>query len=124
MTRTKSIVDVDIAEISNLFGERFVAFLLTGMEAEVFEDQHSTGLQTLPCRLYACSDYFIHFSNRLAEQFTEPLGGMIHFERCVLLRVALGPAEVAHHDRACPSVENVLDRRDRSANAPVVRDFA
>src|SRR5262245_41122246 len=124
MAGAEGVVDVNIAEIGYLFGERFVACLLAGMEAEVFEEKHRPRIQPLCCRCYAWSDYFIYFPNRLAELFIKSLRDMIHFERCVLLGIALGPAEVAHHDRACPSVENVLDGRQRRANAPVVGDFA
>ena len=54
------------------------------------------------------------------EEFRDP----IQAEGSVFLGIALGTAEMAHHNGARPRVQNLLESGDCSANPPVVRNVS
>ena len=45
MRRAERVVDVEVAELAQLFGERAVVLLFAGMKAEILDEQHLARLQ-------------------------------------------------------------------------------
>ncbi len=54
--RAEGVVDVEVAERGELFGEPVVVLLLLLVEAQVFEQQHVAVIQLRDCRLGLLAD--------------------------------------------------------------------
>src|SRR5262249_62390446 len=122
MASAEGIVDVYVAQRRDQLGEIGIALLFTRVEAEILQQQYLAWLQRLRGRFHRGADDLVYLAHRPAEQLTKPFRNAVHRERRILLRIALGPAEVAHHNRAGTGVKNVLDRRQRGLDAAVVGD--
>ncbi len=120
--RAEGVVDIDIAELGELFGEvRLVLFLFL-VEADVFEQQHVAVLQRIGRLLGLGADAVAGELHRFAQKLAEPVGARL--ERILGLRPALGPAKVRHEDHPAAAIDDVLDRRQRHDDTPIVGDLA
>src|SRR5262249_13041601 len=122
VARPEGVVDVDIAEIGNLPGERRIPGLLTGVEAEIFEYENVARLEILGRAADAGTDDRIRDLHRTGQELAESVGRVLHAKGGVLFRITLGPAEVAHDNEGGVLVEQRLERRQGGADAPVVGD--
>ena len=99
-----------------------IVLLLPWVEAQVLQQEHVTRLHRRDGRDDRRADDFVRgLLDRLAEQFAEPGGDLVHRQVLALLgRGLFRPAEVAHGDDRGAGVEQLADRRQRRADAAVV----
>ncbi len=122
MRGAESVVDVNVAQLRQLLGQRQVVLFLALLEAGVFEHEHITWLERRGHRFDLGADDGGRHLDLFAEQFAEGFGRGLKAE--LGIRTALGPAEVAHEDEGRALIQRVLDGRQGGADALVVRHLA
>ena len=122
MCRPERVVHVDVAVGGERLGEPGVVLLLLGVEAEVLQEQDLAVAKALDGVLRAHAEGIAGHRDRLAHQLAQALGDRTEPE--AVADLAIGPAEVAGQDDAGALRLQVLDRRQRRANARVVGDPA
>ena len=131
MTGAEGVVAVDVAErgervevrrIVGLAGLLFESLLVfTGIEADVFQQQHAAVDERLHLGLSVRADGVGNKRDRSAEQFGESRGDGLEAE-LRLRPFAFGAAEVAHQDGSATAIEDRLNGWERHADSQVVGD--
>ena len=124
----EGVVDVDVAELSELFGEGGVVGLFGGVEAEVFEQQRLAGLEVAGHLARDGADAVGREGDVFAvgEDVLEKLAEAVD-DRAKAHGVdalALGAAEMRGEDDLGFAAQSVLDGGDGFADARVVGDGA
>ena len=88
----ESVVDVEVGQRGELFGEFGVVLRLAGVEAGVFEEHHATVVEGRQRFLDLRADGGIELEDRRSEELFEPLRYRVH--RALGVESALGPPEV------------------------------
>ena len=124
----EGVVDVDVAEAGELFGEGGIVGLFFGMEAEVFEQEGLAGLEItgelggdLADAVGGEGDVFVLVDDVVEEQAEAVDDGA---EAHGVDGLALGTAEMGGEDDLGFVAEGVLDGGDGLADAGVVGDGA
>ena len=118
----EGVVDVDVGVAGERPREALVVGLLAGRKAQVLQQRHRAGVQVVDHLAGAVADGLVGQGNVGAEQLRQPRGDRL--QRILLVRLALGAAEVRgeHHARAL--LDGELDRGQALADAGVVGDGA
>ena len=116
------VVDVDVAQLGQVRGERRIVRFLAGVEAQVLDQHHPAGLEGLrPAQRLEAGDLGRQRDSD-AEQLAQ--AHRDRRERTLWIDLALRPTEVgaAHDLRA--TLSQVFDGRKRRGDAQVVLDAA
>ncbi len=120
MGRAKGVIDINIAEPGQLFGEVGIVLLFFLMEAEIFQQKNITVFQLSGEFVDFRADAVRRERHRLVQQFGQSAGGRL--ERIPRLRAAFGTAEMAHENEAAAAIQDAFNRRKRLGNAAVIGD--
>src|SRR5579875_680553 len=124
----EGVVNVDFAEIGELFGEVTVVFFFFGVEAEILEEEGLTGLEIPGHLLGDFADtvrgeaYVFVGAEDVVEEFAEAYGDGAEAEGVDAL--ALGAAEVGGEDDFGSLAQGELESGDGLADAGVVGNAA
>ena len=118
----EGVVDVDVAQLGQIRGERGIVRFLAGVEAQVLDQHDLAGLEVLgPAQRLEAGD-FGRQPDVDAEQFAQ--SPRDRCERVLRINLAFRTPEVrAAHDLG-PARPQVFDGRQRRADAQVVLDPA
>ena len=120
MGRAKGIVDVDVTQLGERTGKGRIVALFSGMEAHVLQQRHFARPQAGHDRLGRRTDARAAGGDRSAQQLAQTGRDGSQTQRRD--DGPLGPAEMGQqHDARTGGAEGV-DRRQRGANARVVRN--
>ena len=122
MRRAERVVHVDVRVGRERLRELRVVLLLLGVEAQVLEEQQLAGSEPPHGVLGSRAERVAGHRDRASEQLGQPLRDRPEPER--VLDLAVGAAQVTGEDEARALREQVLDRRQRGADALVVGDLA
>jgi len=114
----EGVVDVDVRQGGELRCERRVVRRLPGMETQVLEQQDLARSEGAGCGLDLRSHTVPRRLHGPPEQLREPRRDRRHAQ--LFDDLALGAAEVRGEDDGAPLAEQVLDGRQRGADACVV----
>ena len=117
----KGVVDIDVAEFSQFFGEGLVTFFLFLMKPQIFEKEDVPGLQRSGGFCRGLTDTVGGEGDGCAEELLEARNKV--FEGIFFGGSILGTAEVGHQDDAAAVVKDLLYGRDGGADAGVVGDL-
>jgi hypothetical protein len=118
----KGVVDIDIAQLCQLGGHLRVVLGLALVEARVLQHQHLTRLERRRRRFRRRPGRLPDKLDRRADQRRQVVGSDLH---AVLgVGAILRAPKMAHQDQRGAVVEQILDRRQRGADAGVVGDGA
>ena len=119
MRGAERVVDVEVAQGSQLLAERGVVLLFLGVEAQIFQQQDfaRSGFHGRDLGPHAIGRHL----NRPAEQLLQPRGHgpQTHFG----VRLPLGTAEVRRQNHAGAAIQGELDGGQRRLDALVAGDF-
>ena len=120
MSAPEGIVDINIAEPGQRSGKDRIVFLFFGMKADILKQRYSAVAQV-------CRDVFSWFADaivreryRFADKFLQPSGDRT--KRIFFHWLSLRPAEMRHEDDLCAMLSQIVNRRQRLADARVIRD--
>ena len=124
MRGAEGVVDVDLSQRSQLFGEGFLVFGFLFSEADVFQQDDVARLHGGCHRLGVFADNFLVRCQ--LDLFVQQLGeaGGYRSQRELLLILTLRASQVGAEDDLGLMVDQVLDGRQRSDDALVVGDDA
>ena len=118
----ESVVDVQVRQAGHGAGQLFVVLLFTRVEAGIFQDQHLTGLQGRGGLHGAAADSVLGELDRRFDERTQVFGHRA--EREFGFRPVLRPAQMRRQDHRRPVVQQVLDGRQRGADAGIISHLA
>ena len=118
MRGAERIIDVHVAQLRELFGERGIILLFFGMESEIFEQKHLPLLQI--------SNHFLDFwahtagskGDGLPQQFSKP--GRNRPQAVLRFRLPFRPAQMRGEDEAPAFFEHVSNRWERCVDTGIV----
>ena len=119
--RAEGVIDVEVAERSELLGEVGVIGLFTWVKTHVFEKEDFPVLHCGDGGLGFLTDAVFDEVNGSIDQLAET--DRDGFERVFRIRRGLGAPEVGHEDDLRPGLDEVFDRRDGRGDAGVVGDL-
>ncbi len=120
--RAEGVVHVDVRQLAERGRELIVVLGLARLEADVLEQQHPARLQAIDGCVGARSDDVVGEVDVRTGQLGQTRRDRRQREGGV--GRALGPSEVAREDHLRAAAAQVLDRRQRRADASVVGDRA
>ena len=122
MRAAERVVHVDVGQRGELLGEGGIVLLLRGVEAQVLEQQHAAGRQRRDRLVGGRPDAVVGERDRRAEEGGERVGDRAQAH--VRDALAVGAPEVRHQDHLRVLLAQVLDGRQRLAEALVGLDLA
>ncbi len=121
MRRSESVVDVEVGERRQPIGEGAVVRLLSGIEPEILEQNHLSGLDVRANGRGGLSYNLVERHHVAAKQLRQAVGHRSQPQ--VLDDRALRATEVRReHERGSP-VEELVQRRKGRADPEIVRDL-
>src|SRR5947207_2400055 len=97
MGGTECVVDINIAERRQLFGESRIVLLFFRMKAEILEQQHISILQSSRHSLNLRSNAVRRELDRLFQQLTKAGGNKL--QTVLRLRLPFGPAQMRRENK-------------------------
>jgi len=116
----EGIVHEDVPERGQCLGVRRIVLFLLPVETQVLQQEHVAGPGRLDGRFDLRPHRVRQHLDTLAQQFAQSRGHRSQAE--IVLWFGLRAAEVGTQDHDGTVVEEVLDRRDRLADSPIVGD--
>src|SRR2546422_6875171 len=98
MRSAEGIIDIKITKRGELAGETLIVRFLLGVEAEVFQEQALSILQTMDHLFHLTADTIRREVDRLVNQFGQSLSHRPEAQFGLFLSV--GPPEMTHQNRA------------------------
>src|SRR5579862_2626459 len=120
MGGAEGVVDVDVGQLGQLFGEGRIVPLFLGMKTDVLQHRHLAGLQRGDALLDMLANRIRQVLDRRAEQLAQLLGYWGHAQ--LLDHFAVRTAQVRHERDLGALLDQILDGRQRGADARVVGD--
>ncbi len=118
----EGVVDVDLSQGSELFGETGVVLLLLGEEADVLKQHDITVGHRAHLGLSIGADAAVGLGDGLAQQLAQ--AGRHRREAHVLFHFTFGATEVGRKDHLGALAGQIIDGGQRRADAGVIGDGA
>ena len=118
MRRTERVVHVGVEALGELTGERVIVLFLLGMEPDVLEEDDVARRQRAHRLLHAGPDRIGQERHGASQQLAEPLRHRRERQGWI---APLWPPQVRHETDRRAALEQRMDRRQRRADACVVR---
>src|SRR5574341_1329409 len=122
MRRTKGVVHINVAEPSQLLGELSVVCFLFSMEAQIFEQQNISILQSVGLTQYLFTHTVGRHLNLFPKKSTESCCHRL--ETHLGVGLAFRPAKVRCKQNSRSLGQSVLNGRKTGSDAGVIRDLA